>query len=144
MSVVKEKEKIMLKLIVGEKGSGKTEVLMEKANELVETSKGNIVYIDHDNSLMYELKHSVRFVNVKDFPIENVDEFIGFLSGIISNDYDIKCFFIDGLFKVMNAELSDIGEVIPRIERLSEMFNMDFYITVSAQKLDPEYDKYVL
>ncbi len=134
----------MLKLIVGEQGSGKTEILMEKANELVETTNGNIVYIDHDNSLMYELKHDVRFVNISDFPIENVDEFLGFLCGIISNNYDIKYFFIDGLFKVMTAELKDIGAVVPRIERLSELFNIDFYVTVSAKELSPEFDKYVI
>ncbi|PID82853.1 MAG: twitching motility protein PilT [Clostridiales bacterium] len=133
----------MLKLIVGEMGTNKTGVLLDKANELIEVSENHIVYIDHDNRHLTDLKHEVRFVNIADFPIDNVDEFLGFLCGIISNDYDIKHIFIDGLFKVMKTEIDDLSLVLPRLEKLSEMYKLDFYITVSAKKIDSKFDKYL-
>lgn len=132
----------MLKLITGGLGTGKTKKLIDLANEISETAAGNQVFIDDDSRHMYDLRRQVRFINVKDFPIENVDEFLGFLCGIISNDYDTDHMFIDGLFKVMTCELRDISAVIPRIERLSEMFDVAFYITVSTTELPEEFKKY--
>ncbi len=134
----------MVKLIVGEMGTGKTGVLLDKANSLVEVSKGHIVYIDNDNRHMTDLQHDIRFVNVSDFPIDNVDEFLGFLCGVISNDYDINNFFIDGLFKVMKTELGELGNVLPRLEKLSSIFKVDFYLTVSAKELDSKFSEYVM
>ena len=35
---------------------------------------------------MYELNNKVRLINVKDYGIENCDEFVGFICGIISQE----------------------------------------------------------
>lgn len=45
----------MIQLIVGEKGKGKTKVLLEKANSEIKTVHGNIVYLDKSTKHMYEL-----------------------------------------------------------------------------------------
>ena len=36
----------MIEIIAGEKGKGKTKVLLDKVNEAVKTVGGNIVYLD--------------------------------------------------------------------------------------------------
>ena len=37
---------------------------------------------------MYELNNKVRLINVNEFQLESEDEFVGFVSGIISQDHD--------------------------------------------------------
>ena len=73
----------MIEIIAGEKGKGKTKVLLDKVNEAVKTVGGSIVYLDKSQKHMYELDNKVRLVNVADFPISNCDEFLGFICGII-------------------------------------------------------------
>ena len=74
----------MVKLVVGRKGSGKTKIMVEMANEAVETTNGSIVFINTDDRLMYDLVHKIRFICMEEFPhITNSDEYIGFLYGII-------------------------------------------------------------
>ncbi len=132
----------MLKFIIGGLGTGKSQRLVELANETKKSSDGNIIFIDDDNGHMYDVNSGIRFINIKEFPIDTFDACTGFLCGIISSDYDIESIFIDGLFKVMNAELEDLNVVLPRIEKLSELFEVDIYITLSTEKLPEEFAEY--
>ena len=45
----------MVQIIAGEKGKGKTKILLDKVNSDVKISKGTIVYLDKSNKHMYEL-----------------------------------------------------------------------------------------
>ena len=44
----------MVQIIAGEKGKGKTKILLDKVNSDVLTSKGTIVYLDKSNKHMYD------------------------------------------------------------------------------------------
>lgn len=132
----------MVKLLVGGLGTGKTQRLVGLANNLSQESNGHVVFIDDDNRHMYDVSNSVRFINIKEYPIENVDACLGFLCGIISNDYDIDNILVDGLYKVLGVELEDISIVIPKLEKLSELFELDFYLTVSTNDLPEELSDY--
>lgn len=70
----------MIQLIVGKKGKGKTKHLLAKVNDAIKGAKGNIVYLDKSSKHMYELNNKVRLINVKDYGIENCDEFVGFIA----------------------------------------------------------------
>ena len=74
----------MVQLIIGEKGKGKTKVLLDKVNEEVLSASGNYVYLDKSSKHMYELNNKVRLIDVSNYYIENAEQFIGFISGIIS------------------------------------------------------------
>ena len=76
----------MIEIIAGEKGKGKTKELLAKVNHSVAAASGNIVYLDKSQKHMYELNNKVRLINVMDYPIDNCDEFLGFLCGIVSQD----------------------------------------------------------
>ena len=52
----------MVTLIVGKKGSGKTKKLIERANEAVKTSDGNVVVIEKGLKLTYDISHQARLV----------------------------------------------------------------------------------
>ena len=73
----------MIQIISGEKGKGKTKILIEKANAEAMAAHGNIVYLDKSNKHMYELHNKIRLINVKDHFITNHSEFLGFIDGII-------------------------------------------------------------
>ena len=44
----------MIQIIAGEKGKGKTKILLEKANAEVLTTTGTLAFIDKNNRHMYE------------------------------------------------------------------------------------------
>ena len=103
----------MVKLLVGHKGSGKTKKMLHLANELVETCDGNVIFINKNEDLMYDLKHDIRIVCMEDYPnITNSDEYIGFIYGIISSDHDIDTMFIDGILRHADVSLGNLPEFI--------------------------------
>ena len=72
----------MVQLVYGTKGSGKTKRLIAMANEEVSSAAGTVVFIDDDNRYMYDVKHEIRFVNVKEYAIDNADKLYGFICGM--------------------------------------------------------------
>jgi ABC-type phosphonate transport system ATPase subunit len=62
----------MIQIISGEKGKGKTKILIDKANTEVKAAKGSIVYLDKSNKHMYELSNKIRLENVKDYYMRTV------------------------------------------------------------------------
>ncbi len=84
---------------------------------------------------MYDLKHDIRIVCMEDYPnITNSDEYIGFIYGIISSDHDIDTMFIDGILRHADVSLGNLPEFIERIKKISNMFNIDFVVSLSAEK----------
>ncbi len=121
----------MVHLIVGKKGKGKTKILLDKVNSEIKEISGNIVYLDKSTKHMYELNNKVRLIDVSECMIENSSEFLGFVSGIISQDHDLQQVYLDSFLKVACAEENGIEDVIAKLEKLGEKFNVDFILSVS-------------
>ena len=125
----------MVKLLIGHKGSGKTNTMVQLANQSIEKSNGSIVFINKNHRLMYELNFKIRVICMEDFEhITNIDEYIGFLYGIISSDHDIEMIFIDSILKHADVSLGDLPVFIERLKSISETYNIDFTVSVSAEK----------
>ncbi len=124
----------MVKFIVGEKGTGKTKIMIDMANSALQESKGHIVYVDRDNNHMYELDRSLRFVNAGEFRIENLKTFYGFLCGIISQNLDAEKIFIDGQKVISTADDSCLNQFIKDLEKLYKGFGVSFIISLSREK----------
>ena len=125
----------MVKLLIGHKGSGKTSQMVELANESVKTSNGSIIFINKNHRLMYELSYNIRVICMEDHEnITNIDEYIGFIYGIISSDHDIETIFIDSILKHADVSLGDLPEFIDRLKAISEIYELDFVVSVSAEK----------
>ena len=132
----------MVSIIAGEKGKGKTKILLEKANEAVSKANGSVIYLDKSSKHMYELNNKIRLVNVSEFPIISADGFIGFLSGLISSDHDIEAVFLDSFLKLAVLEGADITSTIDCIETLGEKYGITFVLSVSMDASDlPENAK---
>ena len=96
----------MVKLLIGHKGSGKTNKMIQLANEKIAETDGSVVFINKNHRLMYELSYRIRVICMEDFEhITNIDEYIGFIYGIISSDHDIDMIFIDSILKHADVSL---------------------------------------
>lgn len=134
----------MVKLIAGHFGTGKTKTIIQMANETLEKTTGNIIFIDDDKRHMYELKHDLRFISMDEYPVNSKDEFIGFLCGVLSNNYDIEYIFIDSLFKVIKMEVNELEDFMAKIDKISKTFDVHFYMTVSCDALPASLNEYVV
>ena len=123
----------LIKVIYGKKGSGKTKKLIDTANALAGGSKGDVVFIDDSNQLMYDLKHQVRFVNVSEFPIKGEEGFFGFLCGMISANYDIGSILIDGLTYIVEQKIGTLENFFKKLDYISSTNKIDFYISINGE-----------
>ncbi|NLP34896.1 MAG: twitching motility protein PilT [Clostridiales bacterium] len=136
----------MIQIISGEKGRGKTKILIEKANNEAKAAHGNIVYLDKSNKHMYELSNKIRLVNVQDHFISNYSEFLGYIDGIISCDHDLQAVFLDSFLKIAYISNNEIlEEVLGKLSKMSDHFKVDFIISLSRNydQLPESIQKYV-
>ncbi|MBR3772038.1 MAG: twitching motility protein PilT [Clostridium sp.] len=136
----------MVQIIAGETGKGKTKELLRMVNDEVRTTYGRIVYLDKSYRHMYELSNKIRLVNVKDYLTVSSEEFLGFLSGIVSQDNDIEKIYVDSFLKVACADISQLEYLLQKIDERSKQFKVDFVLSVSLEKeqLPPAYQKSVI
>ena len=124
----------MIQIIAGEKGKGKTKVLINQANTDVRTAKGSIVYLDKSNKHMYELSNKLRLINVRDYYVENSSEFIGFICGLLSQDNDLETIYLDSFLKIACTDEENYEKVLQKLERISSRFQVDFVISISLNE----------
>lgn len=124
----------MVQLIVGKKGKGKTKQLLDKVNSEVKDISGSIVYLDKSTKHMYELNNKVRLIDVSRYMIENADEFLGFVCGIISQDHDLEQMYFDSFLRIAVLEGKDISAVIEKLDKMSDFFQVDFILSVSMDE----------
>lgn len=137
----------MVQLIVGEKGKGKTKILLDKANAEVRNANGSVVYLDKSAKHMYELNNKIRLIDVMEYGIENSDEFVGFIRGIVSQDHDLEQMYLDGFLKISRLENSpeNISKVLASLEKISDSYNISFIISLSKDEKDlPEDVKHMI
>ncbi|MCI8939629.1 MAG: hypothetical protein HFH11_10070 [Dorea sp.] len=127
----------MVNLLTGPKGSGKTQKMMDLANEQVKACKGNLVFLKNSHRDTRNVGFSIRVVCMDDYPaITNTDGYIGFLYGMYSANHDLECVFIDGLMKQAEFSLDKIPVFIARLKQLSAECGVDFYVSLSAKQDD--------
>jgi len=132
----------MVEIIAGAKGKGKTKYLLEKVNGALAQATGNIVYLDKNQKHMHELSNKIRLINVRDYPISNRDEFLGFICGIVSQDYDLQEMYLDSFLTIANLDDDQVANTIDALEAISERFQVKFILSVSKNEADlPESAK---
>ena len=122
----------MIQFIVGEKGKGKTKVLLDKVNSEVKTAHGSIVYLDKSTKHMYELNNRVRLIDVSAFGLESSGEFIGFIYGILSQDHDLEQMYLDSFLKISQTDETTANALLLKLAEIGEKFNVTFVISISV------------
>ncbi len=125
----------MIELITGEKGTGKTKMLMAKAGKDSRMTGAHILYLDINSKHADELDELVRLVNISEYRIRTADMLIGFLYGIISQNPDIDRIFMDNFTALSGAgDLKAAEELIRQISEISDQFDIDFVIGLSQPR----------
>ncbi len=131
----------MIELIYGTKGTGKTKIIVDKANDNVDTAKGDIVFITDTDELMHQLRYQVRMINAsvlrksEEDPI-SIKELVAFIKGILSANYDIETMYIDGAHRMFKLKVPQMGEFYAELGAIAKSSNVRFVITVSADPID--------
>ena len=124
----------MVQIISGKKGKGKTKYLLDSVNGAVASAQGSVVYLDKTAKHMYELSNKVRLINVSDYGINSYDAFIGFVSGIISQDHDLEQIYLDSFLKVSKLEDADVTDTLDQLDKIGEKYGISIVVSISLDK----------
>lgn len=132
----------MIQIIAGKKGSGKTKRLIDMTNQTAKEATNDVVFLDDDNRYMFDIDHKVRFINADDYHVHTPEMFLGFLSGMLSQNFDVGTIFIDAFIKLCKANLADTEWLFKRMEELSAKHEVSFVLSVSEDPANlPEFMK---
>ena len=123
----------MVKLIMGLKGSGKTKKLIELLNAAIESENGDIIFIEKDKKVTYDIPYTVRLIHGSDYGISTKQLFKGFVSGIHAGNYDITHMFIDNFLRMLDDTSNEaVSEMLAWLDEFGEKENIKFTISASA------------
>ncbi len=127
----------MIGIICGENGKGKSKELLAKCHEAVENVDGSVIFIDKGTKHMYDLDSKVRLINMSEYPVENTNAFLGFLSGVISQNNDIEEIFLDNYLKIATIDTNNgLIESLQELDKISDCFDVKFTLSISKGKDD--------
>ncbi|SEV87259.1 hypothetical protein SAMN05216413_0382 [Ruminococcaceae bacterium KH2T8] len=123
----------MIKIIAGEKGTGKTARLVDDINT-VAAQDNNVVCIERGTRLDQLLKPNVRLVNMKEYPVSGYDQLLAFICGICSKDYDLTHIYIDSIFKVADdPDINDLEAFVSKLDAFLKETPITASIILSAK-----------
>lgn len=126
----------MIKIIAGEKGTGKTAKLVDDINS-VAAQDNNVVCIERGNRLDQLLKPNVRLVNMNEYPVSGFDQILAFIAGICSKDYDLTHIYIDSIRKVSGSDdLTGLDQFVTKLDAFLKDTPVTATIIVSDKKDD--------
>ena len=126
----------MVSILMGLKGSGKTKRLVEMVREAVKEETGDVVCIEKERKLTYDIPYQARLIEAGAYEIGSYEFLQGLICGIHAGNYDITHFFIDNFYKLVNDKSQDafVG-FITWLEKFSENEKISFVLSVTS---DPE------
>ncbi len=136
----------MIQIIAGNKGSGKTKRLIDMTNQTAHESYHDVLFLDDDNRYMFDVDHKVRFINVGEYNVKTAQMFLGFLCGMLSQNFDVGTVFIDAFTRLCKTDLGQSDWLFEAMEALSEKHNVTFVLSVSADPATlPEFiSRYII
>ena len=124
----------MISIILGHKGSGKTKHLISCVNEAVENSKGNVVCVEKETKLTYDVNYRARLVATDEFSVKGYDAFYGFLAGLCAGNHDITDILVDATLRIGGRNYDELAAFLEEIYELSSVAEKNFVFTISADK----------
>ena len=127
----------MVKLLMGLKGSGKTKKLVDMVCEAIENGKGDVVVIEKERKLTYDIPYQARLVDAGAYGIDTYELLKGMLCGMHAGNYDITNIFVDNFFKLVGDKSSDaLVSFVKWLEKFSETEKVEFVLSISADPAD--------
>ena len=126
----------MIKLILGHKGSGKTKRMVELVNSAVESSKGNVVCVEKETKLTFDVNYRARLIATDYYEVKGYSAFYGFLAGICAGDHDITDILVDATLKIGGRDYEALANFLEKVSELSKIAEQDITFTVSCDESD--------
>ena len=135
----------MVQLIMGLKGSGKTKKLVDLVKKAVEEAHGDVVCIEKDKNLIYDIPYTARLIHAGEYGINSNALLRGFISGLHAGNYDITHIFIDNFYKMLDDKSDDaVADLLDWMDDFSKRENVQFFIsaTVEPDSVSESISKY--
>ena len=126
----------MIKLIVGNKGAGKTKTLINMAKEAVKNSNGNVVVVEKGLKMTYDIDHAARLVDTDEYKVEGFAALYGFLAGLMAGNYDITDILVDATLKIGGQDKEELASMIDRLAGLAQEHKVEMAFTISCDVED--------
>ena len=123
----------MLKVIVGNKGSGKTGQLVDGMNRQVLSEGKNVVCFERGHRLVHQIRHEIRLIDMDDYPVKGYQGLLGMISGVCAKDYDVTDVYIDSIVKVAKDDnLDDLPDFLDELDAFARANKIEITIILSA------------
>ena len=130
----------MIQVIYGKKGTGKTKRILDMANDSIKDQKGDVLFIDDDNRYMFDLRHEIRFINAGEYDVHNAQMFLGFVYGLLAQNFDTSLVFVDAFLKLVREDIHALSWMFERLGTVAEKHNVRFVISCNGdQGAAPEF-----
>ena len=134
----------MVKIITGNKGSGKTKILINMIKEAAATTSGYVVCIDKNDKLRYDVGTSVRIVETDANRIYSFESFYGLVAGLLAGNYDIKDIFVDGILKIGGRDYAAFGTLLEKLDKLTgEEATVVFTVSADDSELPESVKQFI-
>ena len=124
----------MIKVIYGAKGTGKTKVMIDSANEAVKEAKGHLIFITDSKRGMYDLEREVRFIDTSEYDIAGEAALCGFIKGVVAGNNDNEYVFIDGVVRIAGKPVQEMAAFFYMLDKVAKSDNLVITVSVSAAK----------
>ena len=125
---------LMIKLLIGKKGSGKTKTLIEFVNNALDTSKGSVVCIEKGDKLKFDIKYTARLNDTEEFAVTDAQSLYGFIAGILASNHDVTDVCIDSALYICQNDSDSFDCFLTKLTALLEGKEINCVITSS---IDP-------
>ncbi len=131
----------MVTIIGGPNGSGKTQQLINKANNDTKDLKGLQVYIDNKAKYQSQIDNGIRFINTSEFAISSPEMFFGFICGLIGGNYDIDTIYIDNIGRIIEIDCNETATAfLEQLEEFTKSYEVKIVLTMNVDtKEEQEY-----
>ncbi len=124
----------MIKLIIGNKGTGKTKKLIDMVNNTAVSSNGSVVCVELGDTLTFSISHKVRLIDVKNYSIAGYGEYYALLSGICAGNHDVTHVFGDATLRIGTRDYEELADFLARVKELSAKTDAEFIFTISCDE----------
>ena len=124
----------MIKVIYGAKGTGKTKMMIDAANEAVAKAKGHLIFLTDSKRGMYDLEREVRFIDTSEYDIAGEAALCGFIKGVIAGNNDNEYVYIDGVVRIAGKPVQELGAFFFMLDKVAKNSNLVITVSVSATK----------
>ncbi len=124
----------MIQVIYGAKGTGKTKIIVDRANEYAREAKGVVVYIDRTNHRLHDLHRNIRLVDASAYDLHSQHDILSFIKGMLAANFDIEQIFLDGITRLLDCNISELRELYDGMDVISRDHGVNFCITASGSR----------